>query len=176
MAEQVGVRATAVGLELLGFALKDVIPPGEMRTLLARVIESQKEAEANVICRREDTQATRSLAQCSKVLAENPLLVRFKELEAYAELAAKAGQVHVVLGGGGMKGLQLNVTTWRALRRGGWCACASQARGRDVPTPCMIPWAGRQCGVSRFALTGEWVDVNGAAPGWTGAQRAARGP
>jgi hypothetical protein len=38
------------------------------------------------------------MAQTAKVLAENPLLVRLKELEAYKELAANVGQVHVVLG------------------------------------------------------------------------------
>jgi hypothetical protein len=31
------------------------------------------------------------MAQTAKVLAENPLLVRLKELEAYKELAAKVG-------------------------------------------------------------------------------------
>jgi len=56
------------------------------------VIEAQKEAEANVILRREETAATRSMAQTAKVLAENPLLVRLKELEAYKELAGKVAR------------------------------------------------------------------------------------
>ena len=64
---------------------------GEMRALLNRVIEAQKEAEANVILRREETAATRSLAQTAKVLAENPLLVRLKELEAYKATAKEEG-------------------------------------------------------------------------------------
>jgi hypothetical protein len=72
--------------------VKDVVLPGEMKALLNRVIEAQKEAEANVILRREETAATRSLAQTAKVLGENPLLVRLKELEAYKELAAKVAR------------------------------------------------------------------------------------
>ena len=95
-------RAQSVGLELLDLGVKDLVLPGEMKTLLNRVIEAQKEAEANVILRREETAATRSMAQTAKVLGENPLLVRLKELEAYKELAAKVGQVHVVLGEGAL--------------------------------------------------------------------------
>ena len=100
-------RAASIGLELLDLGVKDLVLPGEMKTLLNRVIEAQKEAEANVIFRREETAATRSMAQTAKVLAENPLLVRLKELEAYKELAAKVGQVHLVLGEGALPQLQL---------------------------------------------------------------------
>ncbi len=100
-------RMDVVGLALVSFGVKDVVLPGEMKALLNRVIEAQKEAEANVILRREETAATRSMAQTAKVLAENPLLVRLKELEAYKDLAAKVGQVHLVLGEGAVPTLQL---------------------------------------------------------------------
>jgi len=39
-------------------------------------------------------------------LAENPLLVRLKELEGYKELAGKVGQVNLVLGTGVLPQLQ----------------------------------------------------------------------
>lgn len=105
----VSARAEAVGLELVELGVKDVVLPGDMKELLNKVIQAQKEAEANVILRREETAATRSLAQTAKVLAENPLLVRLKELEAYKDLAAKVGQVHLVLGEGALDKLQLKV-------------------------------------------------------------------
>lgn len=105
---EVRARVEPVGLALLTFGVKDLILPGEMKALLNRVIEAQKEAEANVILRREETAATRSLAQTAKVLAENPLLVRLKELEAYKDLAGKVGQLHVVLGQGVVPTLQLD--------------------------------------------------------------------
>lgn len=107
MAPSVRARAEGVGLELIELGVKDVILPGEMKELLNKVIQAQKEAEANVILRREETAATRSLAQTAKVLAENPLLVRLKELEAYKDLAAKVGQVHLVLGEGALEKIQL---------------------------------------------------------------------
>jgi hypothetical protein len=100
-------RAATLGLEVLDLGLKDLVLPGEMKVLLNRVIEAQKEAEANVILRREETAATRSMAQTAKVLGENPLLVRLKELEAYKELAGKVGQVNLVLGTGVLPQLQL---------------------------------------------------------------------
>jgi regulator of protease activity HflC (stomatin/prohibitin superfamily) len=102
-------RAAVVGLELIELGVKDIILPGEMKDLLNKVIQAQKEAEANVILRREETAATRSMAQTAKVLAENPLVMRLKELEAYQELAQKVGQVHLVLGEGALEKLQLKI-------------------------------------------------------------------
>ena len=40
IAQGVGGRAESVGLRLLSFGLKDVILPGDMKTLLNRVIEA----------------------------------------------------------------------------------------------------------------------------------------
>jgi len=55
-----------------------VVLPGEMKTLLNRVIEAEKEAAANVILRREETAATRSLANTARVMADQPILLRLK--------------------------------------------------------------------------------------------------
>jgi regulator of protease activity HflC (stomatin/prohibitin superfamily) len=107
MEAEVRAKGEAVGLELLSFGVKDIVLPGEMKELLNRVIAAQKEAEANVILRREETAATRSLAQTAKVLVDNPLLLRLKELEAYKDLAAKVGQVHLVIGDGKLPALQI---------------------------------------------------------------------
>jgi regulator of protease activity HflC (stomatin/prohibitin superfamily) len=103
----VAERAAAIGLSIAAFGVKDVVLPGDMKLLLNRVIEAQKEAEANVIMRREEIAAVRSMAQTAKVLSENPLLLRMKELEAYKELAGKVEKLHVVLGDGAVTRLQL---------------------------------------------------------------------
>ena len=60
---------------------------------------------ANVILRREETAATRSLANTAKVMAENPVLLRLKELEALKEIAAQIDEVKLVVGADGMKTL-----------------------------------------------------------------------
>jgi len=93
-----GVRVEAVGI-------KDVVLPGEMKTLLNRVIEAEKEAAANVILRREETAATRSLANTARVMAEHPVLLRLKELEAMKEIAERIEEVRVVIGADGFGAL-----------------------------------------------------------------------
>ena len=65
--------------------------------------------EANVILRREETAAVRSMAQTAKVLGESPLLLRLKELEAYKDLAGKVGTVNLVLGDRSLEKLELKL-------------------------------------------------------------------
>ena len=57
-----------------------------MKIILNEVIVAQKQAEANLIRRREETAAARSQANTAKLLAENPVLSRMKELEALQEI------------------------------------------------------------------------------------------
>jgi hypothetical protein len=78
--------------------VKDVVLPGEMKTLLNRVIEAEKEAAANVILRREETSATRSLVNTARLMADQPILMRLKELEAMKEIAGQIKDVRVVVG------------------------------------------------------------------------------
>src|SRR5437660_1459544 len=79
--EALASRAEALGVTVKSVGLRDIILPGDMKTLLNQVIAAQKEAEANLIKRREETAAARSQANTAKLLAENPLLQRLKELE-----------------------------------------------------------------------------------------------
>ncbi len=96
--EQIGIRTEAIGV-------KDVVLPGEMKTLLNRVIEAEKEAAANVILRREEVAATRSLANTARVMQEQPVLLRLKELEVMKEIAANINEVRVVVGADGLDAL-----------------------------------------------------------------------
>jgi predicted RecB family endonuclease len=102
-------RAADLGLELIDLGVKDIILPGDMKTLLNKVIEAQKTAEANVILRREEIAAVRSMSQTAKLLEENPVLMRLKVLESYQGLADKVGTLHVVLGPDGAAKLDLKV-------------------------------------------------------------------
>jgi regulator of protease activity HflC (stomatin/prohibitin superfamily) len=97
-ARRFGVRIDRVGV-------KDIVLPGEMKTLLNKVIEAEKEAAANVILRREETAATRSLANTAKVMAEQPMVLRLKELESLKEIASKVRELRVVTGEGGLGAL-----------------------------------------------------------------------
>ncbi|MCE7766663.1 slipin family protein, partial [Pseudomonas putida] len=64
------------GIEVSGLGVRDIILPGEMKTLLAQVVEAEKAAQANVIRRREETSATRSLLNTAKVMEDNPTALR----------------------------------------------------------------------------------------------------
>jgi regulator of protease activity HflC (stomatin/prohibitin superfamily) len=102
---QVVPRAEAFGVRVHRVGVKDVILPGEMKTLLNKVIEAEKAAAANVILRREDAAATRNMANTAKVIAENPVLMRLKELETMKDIAEKIDEFKLVLGADGLKGL-----------------------------------------------------------------------
>ncbi|MFN6108635.1 MAG: hypothetical protein ACK5EA_29790 [Planctomycetaceae bacterium] len=62
---------------------------------------ARKEAEANLILRREETAAMRSQANTAKLLSESPALMRLRELEALERIAA-AGKLNVVVGDKGL--------------------------------------------------------------------------
>ncbi|GMG83488.1 slipin family protein [Paralimibaculum aggregatum] len=101
-AGKVRAEMAEIGLEIGEIALKDVILPGEMREILNRVVAAEKEAEANVIRRREETAATRSLLNTAKVMAENPVMLRLKELEALESIAGKVESLTVHSGTRGL--------------------------------------------------------------------------
>ncbi|MEL6204291.1 MAG: slipin family protein [Pseudomonadota bacterium] len=109
-AAEVRTAMARIGLEVGAIALKDVILPGEMREILNRVVTAEKEAEANVIRRREETNATRSLLNTAKVMAENPVMLRLKELEA---LEAIAGKVERLTVHNGTEGLMTDLVKLR---------------------------------------------------------------
>lgn len=90
------------GLTVLSVGVKDIILPGDVRELMNRVIEAEKTAQANVIKRREETAATRSLLNTAKLMEDNPILLRLKELEALEKVSEKVGNVIV---GNGMDGV-----------------------------------------------------------------------
>ncbi|QDZ03479.1 slipin family protein [Nitratireductor mangrovi] len=101
-AAKVRADMAAIGIEVFDIALKDVILPGEMRDILNQVVAAEKQAEANVIRRREETNATRSLLNTAKVMAENPVMLRLKELETLEAIAGKVERLTVHNGTGGL--------------------------------------------------------------------------
>ena len=56
--QEVLPRARQFGVEVRRVGVKDIVLPGDMKLLLNRVIEAEKEAAANVILRREEASAT----------------------------------------------------------------------------------------------------------------------
>jgi len=88
-------KLAAFGMVLDGVGVKDIVLPGEMKTILAQVVEAEKSAEANVIRRREETAATRSLLNTAKVMEGNPVALRMKELETLERVAERIDKISV---------------------------------------------------------------------------------
>jgi hypothetical protein len=88
--QAVALRVADFGLEMIGFGIRDIILPGEMKNLLNKVVESKKAAEANLITRREETAAMRSQANTAKMLEGNKTLMRLKELEVLEKIATNS--------------------------------------------------------------------------------------
>ena len=91
----VRTKLAAYGIELDGVGVKDIVLPGEMKTILAQVVEAEKSAQANVIRRREETAATRSLLNTAKVMEGNPVALRMKELETLERVAERIDKISV---------------------------------------------------------------------------------
>ncbi len=79
-----------------------------------KVTEAKKAAEANLIARREETAAMRSQAGTNrrlvavKLLADNPTLMRLRELEVLERVAGE-GKLNVVLGEKGLTDRVVNL-------------------------------------------------------------------
>ena len=88
-------KLMAAGITLEGVGVKDIILPGEMKTILAQVVEAEKSAQANVIRRCEETAATRSLLNTAKLMEDNPIALRMKELETLERVAERIDKISV---------------------------------------------------------------------------------
>ncbi|MBV9564329.1 MAG: slipin family protein [Bradyrhizobium sp.] len=98
--DYVRARVAESGVEVTELGVKDVILPGEIRELVNKVVEAERLAKANLIRRQEETAATRSLLNTAKLMEENPLLLRLKELESLERLVEKVGRIDLHAGEG----------------------------------------------------------------------------
>ena len=108
-------RANNLGVEVGEIGVKDVILPGDIRDLLNKVVEAERTAKANLIRRQEETAATRSLLNTARLMEDNPLLLRLKELEALEKLVEKVSRIDLHTGGatGGFDALLQNLYSLR---------------------------------------------------------------
>ena len=99
--ESIKVDAEKLGVVVLSCGIRDVILTGEMKEIMNQVLVAQKKAQANIITRREETASTRSLLNTAKLMEENEMLFKLKEMEYVEKIADKIGEI-TVSGNGGM--------------------------------------------------------------------------
>ncbi|NQX91165.1 MAG: slipin family protein [Flavobacteriales bacterium] len=87
--------AEARGAVILEVKVKDVILPGEIREIMNKVLVAEKQAQANVIMRREETASTRSLLNTAKLMENHPTLFKLKEMEFMERVAGAVNELKV---------------------------------------------------------------------------------
>ena len=80
-------------VEFKDAGIKDIILPGEIRSIMNTVLIAEKRAQANVITRREEVASTRSLLNTAKLMDENQTLYKLKELEFVERICEKVGNI-----------------------------------------------------------------------------------
>lgn len=98
----VSAKIQEYGINVKTVGARDIVLPGKMKSILAQVVEAEKLAEANLIKCREETQATRSLHNTAKVMENNPILLRLKELGSLEKITERINTLNVY---GGLDGV-----------------------------------------------------------------------
>ncbi|QBQ41406.1 slipin family protein [Sphingobacterium psychroaquaticum] len=93
--ETTSTEVAALGLALLNGGVKDIILPGDVREIMNQVLIAEKRAQANIITRREETASTRSLLNTAKLMEENAMLFKLKEMEYVEKIAEKINSISV---------------------------------------------------------------------------------
>jgi regulator of protease activity HflC (stomatin/prohibitin superfamily) len=93
--QAVSAKAEALGIVVSGFGIRDVILPGDVKDIMNQVLVAEKKAQANIIMRREETASTRSLLNTAKLMEDNPMLFKLKEMEYVEKIAEKISSISV---------------------------------------------------------------------------------
>jgi hypothetical protein len=86
-------RAETLGVDLKASGIRDIILPGEMKDIMNQVLIAEKKAHANTIMRREETASTRSLLNTAKLMEDNAMLLKLKEMEYVEKIAEKINNI-----------------------------------------------------------------------------------
>ncbi|HVS97006.1 MAG TPA: slipin family protein [Puia sp.] len=93
--ERVEKESETLGVRVAAFGIRDIVLPGDVKEIMNQVLIAEKKAQANIITRREETASTRSLLNTARLLEENPMLFKLKELEYVEKIAEKVSTISV---------------------------------------------------------------------------------
>lgn len=78
---------------MLDCGVKDIVLPGDIKDIMNQVLIAEKKAQANLITRREETASTRSLLNTAKLMEDNAMLYKLKEMEYVEKIAEKINNI-----------------------------------------------------------------------------------
>ncbi|MBS1668269.1 MAG: slipin family protein [Bacteroidetes bacterium] len=93
--QAVKANADNLGVEVSGFGIRDIILPGDVKEIMNQVLVAENKAQANSIMRREETASTRSLLNTAKLMEDNQMLFKLKEMEYVEKIADKINSISV---------------------------------------------------------------------------------
>jgi len=82
-------RTEAWGIEVSAVEVKDVDLPDQMKRAMARQAEAERERRAKVIAAQGELQASETLAQAARNLAQEPSALQLRYLQTVTEIAAE---------------------------------------------------------------------------------------
>jgi len=88
-------KAAEMGISISGCGIRDIILPGDVKDIMNQVLVAEKKAQANTIMRREETASTRSLLNTAKLMEDNAMLFKLKEMEYVEKIADKINSISV---------------------------------------------------------------------------------
>lgn len=88
-------RSEVLGVQLFEAGVRDIILPGDMKEIMNQVLIAEKKAQANIITRREETASVRSMLNTAKLMEENEMLWKLKEMEYVEKIADKIGEITI---------------------------------------------------------------------------------
>lgn len=97
----VSAKTAVLGINVASFGIRDIILPGDVKDIMNQVLVAEKKAQANIIMRREETASTRSLLNTAKLMEDNPMLFKLKEMEYVEKIAEKINNISVSGNGNG---------------------------------------------------------------------------
>lgn len=92
---EVTAKINDLGLAVSDAGIRDVILPGDMKDIMNQVLVAEKKAQANSIMRREETAAVRSMLNTAKLMEDNEMLWKLKEMEYVEKIADKIGEITI---------------------------------------------------------------------------------
>jgi len=93
--EMTKAQALEAGIRLIDSQVRDIVFPGELKSVFAKVVAARKDGEALIEKARGESAALRNLVNSAKLLDENPGLMQLRLIQA---LGQSSGHT-VVLGG-----------------------------------------------------------------------------
>ena len=93
-------KVVDLGIMVGESGIKDIILPGDVKEIMNQVLIAQKKAQSNVIYRREEVASTRSMLNTAKMMEENPMLFKLKEMEYVEKIAERINSISLA---GGVK-------------------------------------------------------------------------